>query len=74
MQFEVQQLDKNDYNRWNDFLKTHKNATIFHTIEWKNVLEETFGYKPEYLVVKNSEGKIVGISPAFSVKTLFGKV
>ena len=74
MQFEVQQLDKSEYNGWNNFLKTHTNATIFHTIEWKKVLEETFGYKPEYLIVKDSEGRIVGISPAFSVKTLFGKV
>jgi lipid II:glycine glycyltransferase (peptidoglycan interpeptide bridge formation enzyme) len=74
MQLDVQQLDKSEYNRWNDFLTTQKTATIFHTIEWKKVLEETFDYKPEYLVVKNSEGKLVGVSPAFSVKTLFGKV
>ena len=73
-QFEVQPLRGGDYEEWNKFAKVHKNATIFHTMEWKNVLEETFGYKPEYLVVKNSEGEIVGISPAFSVKTLFGKV
>jgi len=74
MQFEIHQLDRSDYNRWRDFLKTHKNATIFHTIDWKKVLEETFGYQSEYLIVENSEGKLVGISPAFSVKTLFGKV
>jgi lipid II:glycine glycyltransferase (peptidoglycan interpeptide bridge formation enzyme) len=73
-QFEVQLLRREDYKDWNEFVKVHKSATIFQTIEWKNVLEETFGYKPEYLVVKNSEGKIVGISPAFSVKTLFGRV
>jgi hypothetical protein len=74
MQLEVQQLDKSEYNRWNDFLTTPKNATIFHSIEWKKVLEETFDYKTEYLTVKNSDGEIVGISPAFSVKTLFGRV
>ena len=73
-QFEVQPLRGEDYEEWNKFAKVHKNATIFHTMEWKKVLEETFGYKPEYLVVKNYEGEIVGISPAFSVKTLFGKV
>ena len=73
-EFEVQQLQKGDYEEWNEFVKAHKNATIFHTMEWKKVLEETFGYKSEYLVVNNSEGKLVGMSPAFSVKTLFGKV
>ena len=74
MQFEIKQLHKNNYNEWNDFLKTRKGATIFHTIEWKKVLEETFGYKPEYLMVEDSKGNIVGISPAFAVKTLFGRV
>lgn len=73
-EFEVQLLRREDYEEWNEFVKVHKNATIFHTVEWKKVLEETFGCKPEYLVVKNSEGKLVGVSPAFSVKTLFGKV
>ena len=74
MQFGIRQLHKNNYKEWNDFLKTRKGATIFHTIEWKKVLGETFGYKPEYLMVEDSKGSIVGISPAFSVKTLFGRV
>ena len=73
-EFEVQRLRRRDYEEWTKFVNVHKNTTIFHTIEWKKVLEETFGYKSEYLVVKNFEGEIVGISPAFSVKTLFGKV
>jgi predicted N-acyltransferase len=73
-EFEVQPLGREDYEEWNKFAKVHKNATIFHTIEWKKVLEETFGYKPEYLVVKNSDGEMVGVSPAFAVKTLFGRV
>ena len=71
---EVQQLKKEDYRNWNKFVTAHKKTTIFHTIEWKKVLEDTFGYNPEYLVVKSSKGNLVGISPAFSVKTLFGRV
>jgi len=73
-EFEVQELRREDYEEWNEFVKAHKNATIFHTMEWKKVLEETFGYKPEYLVVKDSNGRTVGISPAFSVKALFRRV
>jgi hypothetical protein len=40
-EFEVQQLRGEDYEEWNEFVKVHKNATIFHTVEWKKVLEET---------------------------------
>ena len=74
MKFEIEELNKKDYNNWNNFTKSHNITTIFHAIEFKIVIEETFGYKPEYLVVKNSEGRIIGISPAFSVKTFLGKV
>ena len=74
MKFEVQQLQTEDYKEWNEFVRTSKNATIFHTVEWKKVLEETFSYRPEYLVVKNSEDNLVGVSPAFSVKTLLERV
>ena len=73
-EFEVPRLREENYEEWNNFVKVHKNATIFHTVEWKKVLEETFCYKPEYLVVKDLDGQLVGISPAFSVKTLFGSV
>jgi predicted N-acyltransferase len=73
-EFEIERLGKGDYKEWNEFVKVHKYATIFHTIEWKRVLEETFGYKPEYLVVKNLDGEIIGVSPAFTVKTFFERV
>lgn len=71
--FRIQRFQEEYSKEWNRFVKSHKNATVFHTIEWKKVLEDTFGYKPEYLMVEDLEGRIVGISPAFSVRTLFGR-
>ena len=70
---EIQKLQKKDYDEWNKFVKNDKNSTIFHTIEWKQVLEETFNYKPDYVIVKNQD-ETIGVCPAFLVKTLFGKV
>ena len=73
MDCEVSQLRNGDLGAWNEFAREQDTTTIFHTTEWKNVLEQTFNHEPEYLVVKNPHGEIVGISPAFSVKTLLGK-
>lgn len=67
-------LQDDDYQEYTEFLEARKNSTIFHTIEWKNVLEDTFNYKPIYLLVKGSEGALTGICPAFLVKTLFGSI
>jgi predicted N-acyltransferase len=37
-------------------------------------MENTFGYKPEYYTVRTPDDRIVGVCPAFKVRTLFGKV
>lgn len=73
MDFEIKKLNKKKYEVWDKFVKNHKLGTIYHTTAWKKVLEETYGYKPEYYYIQNSEGDIVGIFPAFFVKHLFGK-
>lgn len=62
-----------DYKDYNVLLELNENATIFHTLEWKKVLEETFNYIPEYNCLKNAKDELVGILPAFSIRTLRGK-
>lgn len=73
-EFNVKLLQDYDFKEYTEFLKDQKNGTIFHTIEWKNVLKDTFNYEPMYLLVKDSEGALIGICPAFLVKTLFKDV
>lgn len=73
MQYETFPLNSKDEVKWQNFVYNHDNATIFHTLEWKKVIEQTFGFKHEYIVLKNSQNNLVGVCPAFKVKTLFGK-
>ena len=56
-------------NEWNYFLNNRDEATIYHTPEWKQFLEKTFGYKPEYLFAKDESGNIVGFLPLFYIKS-----
>ncbi|SNQ61089.1 GNAT family N-acetyltransferase [Candidatus Methanoperedens nitratireducens] len=74
MRYEIFPFSSNDETDWEKFVNNHKETTIFHTIGWKKVIELTFGFKPEYLVVKDSDNNLVGISPAFNIKTFFGRV
>lgn len=52
---------------WKSFLNNCNEATIFHTPEWKQFLEKTFGYKPYYLFAKDSSGNITGFLPLFYI-------
>lgn len=70
---EIQKLGKNDEKEWDVFVKK-QNGTIFHTIGWRNVLEDTYRrYTPVYYIIKNEKGEIIGVSPAFVVKKFFGE-
>lgn len=54
---------------WKSFLNKCDEATIYHTPEWKQLLEKTFGYKSEYLFAKDESGNIAGFLPLFYIKS-----
>lgn len=54
--------------RWNAFARAH--GTVFHSLEWKEALEETFGYRDLYSVVVDDRDTLVGLLPLFAVRNL----
>ncbi len=56
-------------DEWKEFLNGCNTASIYHTPEWRKLLENTFNYKPYYLFAKNGCGRIVGLLPLFHVKS-----
>lgn len=48
---------------WEDFVKVTPGGTFYHSIKWKNVIERSFSHPTVYLVVKDENGRIVGICP-----------
>ncbi|MBD3248623.1 GNAT family N-acetyltransferase [Candidatus Woesearchaeota archaeon] len=73
MRYNIFELKKEDFEEWDSFVKENK-LPIFHTISWKKILEETFNFKPVYYIVKDKDGQIVGVSPAFICKTFLKKI
>lgn len=61
-----------DAARWDGYVARCANATFFHRIGWRAILEEAFRHRTHYLVAERGE-TIVGVLPLAEVKsTLFG--
>lgn len=70
---DVSLLRSSNEEKYSDFVKNSPNSTIYHTLEWRSVLESTFGFKPLSLVAENDNGTVAGALPLFLCKTAFGK-
>lgn len=56
-------------SEWKSFLNNCNEATVYHTPEWKQLMEKTFNYKSEYLFAKDESGNIAGFLPLFYIKS-----
>lgn len=46
----VKELIKADNSRWKEYVEGNPSATFYHRIEWKEIIEKTFGHKTYYLM------------------------
>lgn len=62
-----------DRDHWNAYVMGSEDASCYHLIEWKDVIEKTFGHKTYYLLSESNTGIINGILPIVNLKSfLFG--
>src|SRR5579862_475546 len=67
MSLALRTFQPEDAGQWDAFVEQHPCGTVFHLTAWKNCIEESFGYRSEYLVA--SEGNdIRGVLPIFLVQ------
>ncbi len=64
---------ENEKKEYTNFLLNNSDSNIYHTIEWKEVLEKYFNFDPYYLIARNNENQIKAILPLFYLKNLCGK-
>lgn len=65
-------LTPSDEPAWQDYVNSHPDATIYHTLEWRDILYNEYGFEPLYLIAKEEE-RVVGILPLFLIKNLRGR-
>jgi FemAB-related protein (PEP-CTERM system-associated) len=69
----IKYYTEHDNQLWDDYVMCSKDATFFHLIGWKDVIESSFNYTPYYLMAKEGE-EIKGVLPLFHIKSfLFGR-
>jgi FemAB-related protein (PEP-CTERM system-associated) len=68
----VRAFRREDTAQWDAFVARCTNATFFHRIGWREILEEEFRHRTHYFVAERGD-VIVGVLPAAEVKSrLFG--
>lgn len=63
----VRPLADADVREWDEFVTAHPQGSPFHLIAWKKTIEESYSYKPLYLLAKDSRG-VRGVLPLFLVR------
>jgi hypothetical protein len=57
-----------DWKEWDEFVRRHPDASIYHLSDWARVLERGFGYAAKSLAIREGGGKIASVVPLFEVK------
>ena len=72
MELIVERYSEQDREAWNAFVEDCPDGTFFHFAEWREVIHDSFGHAPHYLLAR-ANGEVRGVLPLFHVKsTLFG--
>jgi FemAB-related protein (PEP-CTERM system-associated) len=65
----VRNYGRDDAARWEAFVQRCPEASFFHRIGWKEVLERCFGHRTHYLVAERG-AELAGVLPLAEVKSL----
>jgi FemAB-related protein (PEP-CTERM system-associated) len=63
----VRPLGEGDTDAWTGFVAAHPDATLYHTLIWRDVIHEVFGHRPLYLVCRTGN-QISGVLPLFEIR------
>ena len=60
---------------WDTYYGNTAEASLYHDLRWKSLIETTFGHKTFYLYARNADGAPLGILPLVQLKSvLFGNM
>lgn len=68
----VELLQEKDCLQYSKFLKNIDNSTIYHSLEWKEVLKSSYHFDPFYLIARDENDDIRAILPLFYIKNFSG--
>ena len=63
----VRPYEAGDASRWNAFVFGCPDATFFHRIEWRDIMETVFRHRTHYLLAER-DGEIAAVLPRFTAQ------
>src|SRR4030042_6627369 len=66
----VEMMKETDAEAYRGFVQTMDNSSIYHTLDWKEIIQDSYGFKPLYIIAKEKEA-IVGSLSLFEVNSFF---
>ncbi|MBD3330886.1 peptidoglycan bridge formation glycyltransferase FemA/FemB family protein [Candidatus Peregrinibacteria bacterium] len=68
----IKPLTKEFEKSWSKYLLHNSDASIYHTLKWRDILIKEYNFKHKYLIALNSNDNIIGVFPIFLIKNLTG--
>jgi FemAB-related protein (PEP-CTERM system-associated) len=68
-EIEVRRLERSEASHWDEFVGRCPEATFFHRVGWRQLMEEVFGHRAFYLIAER-DGGIIGVLPLAEVRSL----
>lgn len=69
------ELDEYFFSEWDHYVNAHPNATIYHSLNIKRVIDKTFGHRSCYLIAISHTSEICGIYPLINQASIvFGNL
>jgi serine/alanine adding enzyme len=66
-------LDHINQNLWTEYVNSHPNATVYHSLAIKSVIERTFHHESRYLMATSENNQVHGVLPLIHMSSrLFG--
>lgn len=69
----VRAAEDSDRARWTGFVQGRAGATFCHLWEWRDVLRESFGLRPLYLLAEDESGALAGALPLVEMRAGIAK-
>src|SRR6266540_3147997 len=68
------QLHNGDKGGWDEYVRSHPEASNYHQLGWRKVIERSFNHRTYYLSARTRGGDLQGVLPLVYMKSgLFGR-
>ena len=67
---EIKLFSSEHASQWNSYVENNKNASVYHLLEWKNVIKEVFGHETYYFYAIDDNGVVKGVLPLVILNSL----